>query len=255
MVVSKVLSNLRVNTLPNITTNRQMGDEDLINIINEGVFTLHSMFNIRFEQAIILAPAFRTTFKINNSDPNVIMASYAKLAECSIKAEYKSKSELIKAALELDKNLKSNILLSNNEQNKEIFKTKHDQVMNILSVSSDDLREKFIINQENVFAIDQETLFFPHIKESDVIYVKYKPKPILSLVSALDEELDLPDTLLDALYSFVTLKIITGLSGIEGIRQFYPSVLSAYNQEIQKARTSGAIIPQSWEMNDLKGFI
>lgn len=255
MTVSQVLTNLRVNTLPNITTQRQMGDDDLINIINEGIFTLHGLFNIRFEQAIILVPAFRTTFKINNSDPNVIMASFYKLAECSIKAEYKSKSELLKAAIELDKNLKENILLDNNVQNKEIFKTKHDKVMKILGVSSDDPKDIFAMNQEGVFAIDQETLYFPHIKEGDILYVKYKPKPTLCLVSALDEELDLPDTLLDALYSFVTLKIITGLSGIEGIRQFYPSVLSAYNQEIQKAQASGAVIPQSWEFKDLKGFI
>ena len=92
---------------------------------------------------------------------------------------------------------------------------------------------------------------------SDMTIVSYGTdlRKFEEFFKGLDEELDLPDTLLDVLYSFVTLKIITGLSGIEGIRQFYPSVLSAYNQEIQKAQASGAIIPQSWEFKDLKGFI
>ena len=144
MTVNEVLENLKINTLPNITRHKQTSDDFLINVINEGLYTIHSMFSIRTEQAIILVPAFRNTFILDNSDPNVIMASFYKIAECSIKAKYKSKAELIQAALELDKNLKQDILLSNNKQSTDVFKTKHDEVLKILDVE-DDRKHNYVI--------------------------------------------------------------------------------------------------------------
>ena len=53
MIVTEILENLKLNTLPNITRHKQTSDDFLINVINEGLYTIHSMFNIRIEQAII----------------------------------------------------------------------------------------------------------------------------------------------------------------------------------------------------------
>ena len=254
MTVNEVLENLKINTLPNITRHKQTSDDFLINVINEGLYTIHSMFNIRTEQAIILVPAFRNTFILDNSDPNVIMASFYKIAECSVKAKYKSKAELIQAALQIDKNLQQDILLSNNKQSTDVFKTKHDEVLKILDVE-DDRKHNYVINEHLVFAIDQKTLYFPHCKESEIIYVKYKPKPIKASISAMDAEIDLPDTLVNVLYAFVHLKIDTGLASTEGMRNFYPNILAAYNQEIEKAMHTGAVVPNSLHFKNLKGFV
>lgn len=251
MTLSEVIADLQLNTLPNVTKQRQMDTSSLVNIINEGIITLHSLFNIRTEQAIILVPAFRNTFVLDRKDPNVIMASFYKLAECSVKAEYKSKAELIKAALELDKNLRADILVNSDRQSTDIFSVKHDEVLKVLEIE-DDEKHRYVINEKEVFLIDQKTLYFPHCKESEIIYVKYKPKPIKASISAMNAEIDLPDTLINALYAYVQLKVVTG---IEGLKQFYPNVLNTYNAEIDKARATGAVMPYGLEFKNLKGFV
>lgn len=253
MTLGDIIDIIRVNVLPSLSNPRQMTDESLTIMINEGIRSLHNIFNINTEQAIILVPAFRNTFKLDNTDPNVIMASYYKLAECAAKATYNTKAELIRAALDLNKNLKENILLNNESTNKEVFSTKHDQVMKMLNVS-DDKHTEYILNEKNAYAVDQNTLYFPHCRESDVIYVKYKPKPIKATTAAMDAEIDLPDTLLDVLYAYIPLRVITG---IQGYTQLYPNLLNTYNLELQKAREVGAVVPDNLEAKYVaqKGFI
>jgi hypothetical protein len=242
MTIQNVINTIQNNVLPNVTTNRQMKTESIIELINEGLNTFHSLFRINTEQAIILVPAFRHNFKLINEDPNVIMASRYKLAECELKTDnLETKTQQIQALLEFDKKLKEQILLNNEKENKEIFSTKKDQVLQILEVT-DEKNTIYSFNEENMFIIDQITLYFPNCKEGDIIYVIYKTKPQLINKDSLNEEIDLPDSLLECLYAFVTLRVI---SGIQGYQQFYPNVLNTYNQKIQEAIANQYVLPSS----------
>ncbi|OCR88068.1 hypothetical protein CFT13S00388_02560 [Campylobacter fetus subsp. testudinum] len=253
MFLTDVLNELQTNTLPNITRDKQTKNENLIVTINEGIKTLHNIFHISSEQAIVLVPAFRNIFKISKEDPNVIMASYYKIAECALKSGFESKSDMVAKLVEYDKNLKRDILLKNEDNSTEIFSIKGTEVLQLLGVE-DTKGTNYSFNAENVFTIDPITLHFPNTKEGDILYVEYKPKPTLANIGKLYEHIDLPDSLIECLYSFVALKII---SGIEGYKQFYPNLLNTYNNEINKAMTNGAVMPEGLVANLVKnkGFI
>lgn len=253
MTLKETLDVIRVRVLPGLGGKGQLDNDKLTVLINEGIRTLHFMFNIRTEQAIIFVPAFRNTFKLNNTDPNVIMASYSKLAECAVKGIYKSKAEMLKDILDLNKGIKEDILLNNETENKDIFSTKHDKLMRILSISDDEKKE-YILNEKLVYALDQETLYFPECKETDLIYVQYKPKPLISSTAVMDKEIDLPDTLLDVLFAYIPLKIITG---VDGYTQLYPNLINQYNEKLLEAKAMGAVVSDSMEAKYVawKGFV
>nr|DAD71072.1 MAG TPA: head to tail adaptor [Podoviridae sp. ctiuS14] len=241
MNLTEVIDRIKNQTLPNVTNQKQMRDDKIVPLINEGLTSLHSMFLLNIEQAIILVPAFRHNFKIENKDPNVIMATHYKLAECEILlGGLRTKADQIAALLDFDRRLNRNVLLENETSDTSIFRIKGDQCLKILEVS-DEKNTKYVINEDNVFATSQTTLYFPNCKEGDIIYVAYKPKPI-KVIGEFDEhgyltngseEVDLPETFIECLNAFVSLKVV---SGIEGMKEFYPNLINNYNQELQKAR-------------------
>lgn len=251
MFLKELIDNLQSSGLPT-----KVGKEDLISFLNDGLISLHTLFNIRYEQALILVPQNRKIFKISSSDPNVIMASYAKLALCHLQAESITKEKQVEALVRLDKRLKSNTLLNDETSSKDIFDISRNEVLSIIDVE-DSKDNNYAFNIENVFVLDPITLHFPNAKAGSVIYVKYKPKPKLIRLEDYDKdsvELDLPDTLKDCLIAFVTLKTATNVSGYE---QFYPNVLNTYNNELAKARANAAVIPDPLiaTLASKKGFV
>ena len=169
------------------------------------------------------------------------MATHYKLAECEIiHGGFKTKTEQIAALADFDKKLNKNILLENEDSDTSIFKIKGNECLKILEVE-DEKNTRYIINEDNVFATSQTTLYFPNCVEGDLIYVAYKPKPI-KVVGKFDEqgyltdgneEVDLPDLFVECLNAFIALKIV---SGMEGMKEFYPNLINNYNQELQKAK-------------------
>lgn len=241
MNLAEVINRLKNQNLPNVTNQKQMRDDKIVDFINEGLTALHSMFLLNVEQAIILVPAFRHNFKIENRDPNVIMATHFKIAECEVLlGGLRTKADQIAALLDYDRRLNRNILLENETIDTTIFRVKGDQCLKILEVA-DERDTKYVINEDNVFATSQTTLYFPNCKEGDIIYVAYKPKP-LKVSGTFDEhgylvrgeeEVDLPETFIECLTSFVTLKVV---AGIEGMKEFYPNLVNNYNLELQRAK-------------------
>ncbi len=67
MNLTEVIDRIKNQTLPNVTNQKQMRDDKIVPLINEGLTSLHSMFLLNIEQAIILVPAFRHNFKIENT--------------------------------------------------------------------------------------------------------------------------------------------------------------------------------------------
>lgn len=251
MKVKEAIEHLKIVTLPNVTPNKQMNNENLIVLINEAMNTIYGLFNVKREQAIVLVPAFRKNFRISRQDPNVIMATHAKLAKCEMThGGFATKAAQIEALKEMNITLDKEVMLENEAVETNIFKTNEDEIYKILSVR-DDKDSILRLNEVNVFAINQDTLFFPNAKEGDIYYVEYKPKPIK--VTSIEDELDLPSGLLDVLYAYVALRIVTN---IEGYKQYYGNALTAYNNEVEKAIMNQQVIPDSLirTTTDMKGF-
>lgn len=253
MKVQDVITNIKTAILPNVTNVKQMSQESLVRYINEGLRALHSLFIINKEQAIILVPAFRHTFRISSEDPNVVMNTLSKLAKCELEyGDIPTKALQIEVLREYNHIMNSETMLEKEQVNETIFKVPDEGILKILGVV-DDQETDYLINERNVFMVDQTTMYFPNCAEGMIIYVEYQLKPKEVSLDKLSDEIDLPDTLLESLYAYINLKV---LSGIESNRQFYPNLLNTYNQTIQEARANQAVLPSgmSSSLQNKKGF-
>lgn len=236
-------------TLLNITNLKQLSKEMVLVYVNEAVRNLHSLFNIRVEQAIIYVPSFRNTFVLDEKDPSVIMGALRKIALIELKgSKIRDKKEQVIKLIENDRLLKEHWDKEAERDEKEsLFVNNYNEVLQLLEVS-DERNTIYRINELNVFSIDQKTLYFPNCKESDTIYVSYKPVPKDSSV-----EIDLPHSLRECLKSYIMMKI-TG--SVEGYKEFYLNFLNSYTSNLQEAVLKGAILQDSLQdsLGAKKGF-
>lgn len=127
------------------------------------------------------------------------------------------------------------------------------EILQILNVS--DLKDtKYVLNETNVFAINQNTLYFPNAKDGEIIYIEYKPKPMVYTIKDMNKEVDIPDTLLETLYSFVAMKVT---SGIESYREFHNIAVGEYINNIKENIMNGSVLQDSLEglNTQEKGFV
>lgn len=250
MTLKKAIEHIRNTNLPNVTNFKQMSDEQIVESINEGLTMLHTLFLIRKEQAIIRISGERNTFVLVQNDPDVVLSSFHKT---SFKLLSKSLSHPLPDNTEFDELRKLDTTsTSTSFMNKSVVKP-NNEVLQILYVE-DSKNTEYLMNEKNVFLISQNTLYFPNLKNINYIYVIYKPKPITYTSKDLNLELDLPDGLLECLYSFVTMKVS---SGIEGLKEFHNVALNDYSLKIKEAMYVGTIVQDSLEgvTTQRKGFI
>lgn len=252
MTLDEVIQIVKVGYLSAVSNMAKASNESIIVMANEAIMSLHTSFNIRTEQAVILVPQNRKTFEISLNDKNVLMASLRKLAKAEmILDENESKKELLAKIAKQDKNINAKVLLEAEKYDNTIFDKLDTEVLSLLSVS-DELGTEYDINTKNVYALDQKTLYFPLAKPGSLIYVDYKPKPRLS--TELDSEVDVPDTLLGVLYAFVALKTV---SSIDMNSQFMPQIVSTYNKRMEEAILQQAVLADTMDVskNHWKGLL
>lgn len=242
MKLRDVIKVIRNRNLPNVTERIITDDENAINLINDGLLSLYTQFDICLEQALILVPKNRNIFRIHSSDPNVILNSAERLSKAhtitDITENKQDKNSMIKE-LKLDKNVEKTLL--ENSAVKVDLDIDSSEILKILSIE-DDKGNEYDFNVKNVFVIKQDTLYFPECKEKDQIYVKYKPKPFVYKLEDLDKELNLPETFYECLYAYINLKVV---SGIDGLKEFYANVLNTYNQCLEKALMNSYSLPRN----------
>lgn len=252
MTLQNTMNNVRNNNLPNVTNIKQMKDYNIVEFINEGLSSLHSIFVIRKEQAIIRIDRERKSFVLSNDDPDVVLNSMHKTSFKLLKDNFSnpspSKTPEFNSLKAMDGSSDTTGRYMEEYPNKP-----SNEVLQIISVE-DVKQTKYVLNEKNVFLINQNTLYFPNCKNGEFIYVTYKPKPIRYTTNDLTKELDLPDTLLECLYSFIALKVS---SGIEGLKEFHNIALSNYTNNVQEAMLQGAVVQESLEgiSTQTKGFI
>lgn len=197
MKLIDVFKILRTTTLPSVSNLKQLSDEELLRFVNEVILSLHNRFIIRVEQAIILVPKFRDTFKIRSEDQNVIMGTYYKFAHLDLNSPNETKNEILKNIpyKEVNQDDLINHLVGKDSLNantrgaypqpqvlpeycKKMFENSKTKCLQILSVKDKNGNE-LIINEDKCIMVDPITLYFPYAKEGDVYYVEYKPYPDL----------------------------------------------------------------------------
>lgn len=155
-------------------------------------------------------------------------------------------------------NLKDFLLYESPSNLGDVNPVKSREVLQPLEVK-DDYGTQYEINEKNVFAINQNTLYFPNCKCEDIIYVIYKVKPKVytledcSISEEDSEELYLPDTLMRCFYSYIDLRII---STVGGHKELYANTLQEYQQALEKAMMRSDTLPRGLEttLNLKKGF-
>lgn len=236
----------------NITNYEGSSIETLNTYIDSGLLELHTTFHIKTEQAIIVVPAFRKTFRIDTDDPDVIMESYKLITEYEQRSD---NNKNVNYGKKLNNILDKLMFIRNipisggvTESISEEFHS--NKVLQLLDVS-DDKGTEYFINQKNVFARDQITLYFPKAKEGDLIYVTYKPYPVS--IRTTYPRIDLPDTLFSCLYAYVALQVV---NSIELYKESYPNMFNAYINEIQKAKRNESVLPEDFSstLQFKKGF-
>lgn len=228
MLTEEVIDILRHAYLHNISNQAQSRDETLITTINTSLTTIHNLFVLKLEQAIVIVPERRKTFRLINSDPNVLMASYAKIANGEINMEHNvTKKQMFQSVLIRDGVIAANELFSG-EEDKTIFQTYDEEIMTVLNVRDSKKRE-YVMNEKGIFFVNNDTFYFPEVSVGDVIYVEYKPKP---RKCRLGEHIDLTDELLDLLCVDVTLKLV---ATINTDSQIHPNILAMRDRLIREA--------------------
>lgn len=227
MKVAQIIEHIRNRYHPNVLNVKQAEDSSLIGLINEGLIALHTLFDIRVEQAVVKISGQRKNYVISKEDPAVSMASFKQLGHNQLKD-----------------NPAANSLFNLNEDK---------EVLVILDVE-DLLGTEYLMNQVNVFNVDQTTLYFPNANDGDTIYVSYKPKPVMAKVDELNKDIDLPDSLLEVLYAFLSMRFV---SSIEGFERMYPNAIAIYDKKLAEARNNQPILVGSMVdcLNKKKGFV
>ncbi len=216
MQLQQILIHIRNNILPNVSQNQQTSDDRLIEVINQSLRTLHTILHVRVEQAIVRIGSSRTFFTFRKDDPDVILGSFSAM----------NKLQLLNATTNQNIELTFDNLKAN------------DTTQGTLQIlCAEDLKNTpYVMNEVNVFSTTQDTLYFPNAKEGDVIYVSHKPYPKYVSKEDMEEDLDLPDNLLDCLYALTASKVTTG---IESFKEFHEKSLMDYNNKIQEVMLLG----------------
>lgn len=268
MTLNNFLKQVRLAYFHNLSKNSNglVGDENLTAMLNTGLLNMHLIFNITQEQAIILVPQHRQTFKIAKSDPNVIMATFSKLAKVAMSNTPKDESSILDEIIALkdeDGNKlspledKDKTTMLDGETNDNVFTYNNKDVcFRIIEVH--DLKHprptRYSLNQENVYMVDSTTLYFPKCKEGDIIYVLYTPKPLMCDSSKLDVEIDIPDEYLKCLGAYVASQVYAQLSDgqITSFGRSYGNVFQLYNNYLQELKLVGAGIPADMTITNAK---
>lgn len=250
MKLKDVISVIRNSNLPNATERIITDDKNLVRLINEAVLAIYSQFEVKLEQAIILVPKHRNIFTISSSDPNVIMGTIEKLNKARALTDINSDKNSLLNKLNLDENTLR--FLKNSKVTNLEEKIASDELLQIVSIA-DSERNEYNFNVDKVFTVNSNTLYFPECKEGMQIFVKYKVKPKIYNELSLDEEVELPENMLECLYAYINLKVI---SGIDGLKEFYPNVLNTYNQCLQRVLMEGHSLPADlrYSLHLKKGF-
>lgn len=231
MLLEQALIDLRDSILPNVSDVAGTAEDNLLRLINLGLITLHTTLDIKKEQAILRASAGRKFFHLVPEDPDVVLGSLEALSTLELS--------------NLNNPNPTDITFDNLRV--------HNACKEILQVLEiEDLRKtRYVLNEKNVFSIEQDKLYFPNIKEGNLVYVTHKPKPKLHPAT---DKLDLPDTLIECLYAFVASRVTTG---IESYKEFHLASIQDYTIRVQEAIGSGAILQTKLNSPpiQLKGFM
>ena len=258
MTLKEVMDQLKYVVFYNKSNLKQLEDANIVRLINGSLTHLHSIFNIRYEQAIIVVPEIRHTFILKDEDPHVIMSTYNKFAIAELDVErvtqqsqldrlFAIRDEIIRRKKELLNTPVPNTI-------RDVFiKESRDEVLQIVGVE-DNRNRKYILNQRGAFMLSPEQIYLPNVMIDDIVYVIYKPKPKEVSLSLLDEPIDLPDTLLRVLYAHIGWVLTTNTIGYDGNK--YPSLYQTYEKELIAAQQSMAVAPDNYEptLHLLKGF-
>lgn len=234
MLFQHALSHIRDTILPNVSNLAQTSTENLIMCLNDGLTAIHTAVHVKTEQCAIRVRTERNFFELLNRDPDILL-------------------DLLFSTLSLERyNLTATPPLDKTFDNLKRF-SKPTGVLQILDVM-DIKNTTYVVNEKNVFVIDPAIVYFPNAKEGEFLYISYKPKPKVYTEANMNEELDLPDALLECLYAFVASRITTG---IESYKEFHNLALRDYTARIKEAMLSGAVSQQSLAVLPIqtKGFI
>lgn len=75
MKIREVVDYVKNTIFVNIPRGSQASEKNVYRFINDSLIHLHSLFDLRYEQAMIMIPKYRRLFKLDNRDPNVVMAT------------------------------------------------------------------------------------------------------------------------------------------------------------------------------------
>jgi len=257
MTAQELMDRVLNVTTPNVTSRTTTDKVKMVDLINECVMMLHSAYLIRQEQAVILVPDFRRTFKLDKSDPNVILGTLKKNIDISLSKDYKTKSELLRQLAEYkDNDTNFNIMNGGYDGSRVSELTdNNEEVLQILDIE-DSKQRYYVINQKGAFLTDQthQTLYLPMVKEGDIVYVHYKPKPNLVTEDNLNVRIDLLDTLDEVVVAYLRMRL---LAGVEGDKNFYPNTYQTYEKVLLEALNNGALVQEDLSLGYKmkKGFL
>lgn len=158
-----------------------------------GLLDIHGSLNLLQEQAIIMIPESRRIFKLDGNDSNVILDTIKKFLDDELLDPGENAKKLVKEMGLNNPNLFVNGVPNTTTGGIEGRR----KVMSVLDVHDSQYRY-YALNSEGAFLRDDLTLYLPNVKDGDVVYVTYKPKPL-----SIDYGIDLPDELEDLLLLFV----------------------------------------------------